>query len=62
VAASPNGQFVEYFPDGKVFNFCEVIDRQLQVRPGGLALPTEPGLGYLFDEQAISHFQSDAWR
>jgi L-alanine-DL-glutamate epimerase-like enolase superfamily enzyme len=39
VAASPNGQFVEYFPDGKVFNFCEIIDRQLEVRDGGLALP-----------------------
>ncbi|HWC98110.1 MAG TPA: mandelate racemase/muconate lactonizing enzyme family protein [Candidatus Sulfopaludibacter sp.] len=62
VAASPNGQFVEYFPDGKVFNFCEIIDRQLQIRNGGLALPTEPGLGYQFDEKAIARFQSDAWK
>src|SRR6202046_4006119 len=62
VAASPNGEFVEYFPDGKVFNFCEIIDRQLVVRDGGLALPTEPGLGYLFDEKAIANFQSDAWK
>ena len=58
VAASPNGQFVEYFPDGKVFNFCEIIDRQLEVRNGGLALPTGPGLGYLFDEKAIARFQA----
>ena len=62
VAASPNGQFVEYFPDGKVFNFCDIIDRQLEVRDGGLALPTEPGLGYNFDEKAIARFDSDAWR
>ena len=61
VAASPNGQFVEYFPDGKVFNFCEIIDRQLEVRNGGLALPAGPGLGYLFDEKAIAHFEADAW-
>ena len=62
VAASPNGQFVEYFPDGKVFNFCEIIDHQLQVVRGGLALPDRPGLGYLFDEKAITRFQSDAWK
>jgi L-alanine-DL-glutamate epimerase-like enolase superfamily enzyme len=62
VAASPNGQFVEFFPDGKVFNFREIIDRQLEVRDGGLGLPTEPGLGYRFDEKAIERFQADAWR
>ena len=61
VAASPNGQFVEYFPDGKVFNFCEIIDRQLDVRNGGLVLPTEPGLGYRFDEKALARFQSEEW-
>jgi L-alanine-DL-glutamate epimerase-like enolase superfamily enzyme len=61
VAASPNGQFVEYFPDEKVFNFREIIDRQLTVRNGGLALTTEPGLGYQFDEKAIARYQSDAW-
>jgi L-alanine-DL-glutamate epimerase-like enolase superfamily enzyme len=61
VAASPNGQFVEYFPDGKVFNFREIIDRQLELREGGLVLPTEPGLGYRFDEKAISRFQAEAW-
>jgi len=61
VAASPNGQFVEYFPDGKVFNFCEIIDRQLEVRNGGLALPAGPGLGYLFDEKSIARFEADAW-
>src|ERR1700679_2354001 len=62
VAAASNGQFVEYFPDGKVFNFCEIIDRQLQVRDGGLVLPSEPGLGYLFDEKAIARFQADGWK
>jgi L-alanine-DL-glutamate epimerase-like enolase superfamily enzyme len=61
VAASPNGQFVEYFPDGKVFNFCEIIDRQLEVRNGGLALPAGSGLGYLFDEKAIARLEADAW-
>jgi L-alanine-DL-glutamate epimerase-like enolase superfamily enzyme len=62
VAASPNGQFVEYFPDGKVFNFCEIIDRQSKVDSGGLALPSDPGLGYLFEEKAIARFESDVWK
>jgi len=62
VGSSPNGQFVEFFPDGKVFNFRKLIDRQLEVRRGGLALPTEPGLGYQFDEPAIAHFDSDNWQ
>jgi L-alanine-DL-glutamate epimerase-like enolase superfamily enzyme len=62
VAASPNGQFVEYFPDTKVFNFGDIIDRQLEVRDGGLALPSGPGLGYQFDEKAIAHLQADEWK
>jgi len=61
VAASPNGQFVEFFPDTKVFNFGEIIDRQLEVRDGGLVLPTEPGLGYQFDEKAIACLDSELW-
>ena len=61
VAASPNGQFIEFFPDSKVFNFREIIDRQLEVRDGGVVLPSEPGLGYRFDEKAIARFQADAW-
>jgi L-alanine-DL-glutamate epimerase-like enolase superfamily enzyme len=62
VAASQNGQFVEYFPDTKVFNFGEIIDRQLEVRDGGLVLPTEPGLSYQFDEKAIARLQSEQWQ
>ncbi len=61
VAASPNGQFVEYFPDTKVFNFGKIIDRELEVRRGALVLPSEPGLGYGFEEAAIARFETDAW-
>ena len=32
-----------------------------KVHNGGLALTTEPGLGYLFDEKAIARYQSDDW-
>jgi L-alanine-DL-glutamate epimerase-like enolase superfamily enzyme len=61
VAAAPNGQFVEFFPDAQVFNFRAIIDRQLEIRDGGLALPTTPGLGYGFDESAIKRLEADAW-
>jgi len=61
VAASPNGQYVEYFPGSKIFNFAEIIDHQLQVRPGGLALPDRPGLGYVFDDKAIARFEASQW-
>ena len=44
------------------FDFRSIIDRQLELRDGGLVLPTEPGLGYRFDEAAIARFESDAWR
>lgn len=61
VASSSNGQFVEFFPDAKVFNFRELIDRQLEVRDGGVILPEGAGLGYNFDEQAIARFDADSW-
>ncbi len=45
-------------PRRKSIQFREIIDRQLKVRNGGLALTTEPGLGYQFDEKAIAHVTS----
>jgi hypothetical protein len=47
VGAGTNGQFVDYFPNAKVFNFRKVADRQLEIRNGGLALPTGPRLGHI---------------
>jgi L-alanine-DL-glutamate epimerase-like enolase superfamily enzyme len=62
VGAGANAHFVEFFPDSAVFNFREIIDRQLEVRGGGLVLPSEPGLGYRFDEAAIARYQAGAWQ
>ncbi len=61
VAASPNGQMVEYFPDDQVLNFRRLIDRQLEVVDGALALPQEPGLGYRFEEAAIGRCEAEGW-
>ena len=62
VAASPNGEFVEYFPDTKVFNFGEIIDCQTQLRDGQIVLSSKPGIGYGFNEDRIAHFQAEAWQ
>ena len=53
-AALPNAPFVEYFPDDQVLNFRRLVDRQLEFRGGDLVVPTDPGLGFGFDEAAIA--------
>lgn len=61
LASLPNGEFVEYFPNTKVLNFGEIIDRQLEFKKGRLVLPTEPGLGFNFDEKAIGRLDAEPW-
>ncbi|MBN8942586.1 MAG: mandelate racemase/muconate lactonizing enzyme family protein [Rhizobiales bacterium] len=61
VASSPNGRFVEFFPDDKVLNFRRLIDRQLEIAGDGLKLPDAPGLGYRFEEAAIARCEAEAW-
>jgi L-alanine-DL-glutamate epimerase-like enolase superfamily enzyme len=61
VASSPNATFVEFFPDDQVLNFRRIIDTQLEVVKGELALPSRPGLGYRFDEAAIERCQAEHW-
>lgn len=61
VGSTPNGQFVEYFADDQVLNFRRIVDRQLEARGGRLILPTEPGLGFGFDEDALNRYALDAW-
>ena len=61
VASMPNGDFVEFFPDSEVLNFRRLIDRQLQIEDGGLVLPEGPGLGFEFDEGAVSSFAVEPW-
>jgi L-alanine-DL-glutamate epimerase-like enolase superfamily enzyme len=59
VAATPNARFVEFFPDDQVLNFRRLIDRQLEHRDGSLVLPTGPGLGCDFDEEAVQRHALD---
>jgi L-alanine-DL-glutamate epimerase-like enolase superfamily enzyme len=56
VAATPNARYVEYFPDDQVLNFRRLIGTQLEQRNGMLVLPRAAGLGFDFDEPAVSRY------
>lgn len=61
VASTPNCRFVEFFPDDQVLNFRRLIDRQLETENGALKLPGYPGLGFDFDEEAVSNVAHNDW-
>jgi L-alanine-DL-glutamate epimerase-like enolase superfamily enzyme len=61
VAATRNARYVEFFPDASVLNFRRLVGRQLEARDGELVLPTEPGLGFDFDEAAVEEFADQGW-
>ncbi|TLX63731.1 mandelate racemase/muconate lactonizing enzyme family protein [Stutzerimonas nosocomialis] len=56
VAATPNARYVEFFWDDQVLNFRRLIDRQLEQEGGYIKLHQTPGLGFDFDEQAVSRY------
>lgn len=56
VASAPNARYVEFFPDDQVLNFRRLIDRQLEIKDGNLVLPQTHGLGFEFDEKAVSTY------
>ena len=62
VAATPNARYVEFFPDDQVLNFRRLIDRQLEHKDGHVMLHQEPGLGFGFDEKAVTRYAgAKAW-
>jgi hypothetical protein len=44
-----------------VLNFRRLVDRQLEVVPGGLKLPEAPGLGFGFEARALTKYALDKW-
>ena len=59
VAATPNARFVEYFPDDQVLNFRKLIDTQMKADKGHLLLPQASGLGFRFEEAAVTRYALD---
>lgn len=56
VASAPNARWVEFFPDDQVLNFRRLVTPQLEVKNGELLLPQTPGLGFAFDEKALTKY------
>jgi L-alanine-DL-glutamate epimerase-like enolase superfamily enzyme len=67
-ASAPNATYVEWMPDDHIVNFRRLIDRQLQAEDGNLLVPTEPGLAFRFDDDAIAEYgvvypgERDRWQ
>jgi L-alanine-DL-glutamate epimerase-like enolase superfamily enzyme len=61
VAATPNGRYVEFFPDDQVLNFRRLIDKQMEVRDGYIDMPQSPGLGFDFDAAAVDRYAMNPW-
>ncbi|MEY3970755.1 MAG: hypothetical protein RLZZ80_453 [Pseudomonadota bacterium] len=62
VAATPNARFVEFFLDDQVLNFRRLINNQLGFKDGYVQLRQDPGLGFGFDEKAVTQYGGqDAW-
>ncbi|HEY9279027.1 MAG TPA: mandelate racemase/muconate lactonizing enzyme family protein [Eoetvoesiella sp.] len=56
VASAPNATYAEFMPDDHIVNFRRLIDRQLVAEKGYLLLPTLPGLGFNFSDEAVKKY------
>ncbi len=62
VASTPNATWVELFPDTSVLNIMTCFNSQLEIKQGGLVLPTQPGVGIEWDWQAVDKYVLDGWK
>lgn len=62
VAVTPGALFVECFPEEALHPLSAVVDAPTELTPEGeLRLPTDPGLGVEFLDEAIDRYAVDAW-
>ena len=61
VASSPNGRYVEYFPDDQVLNFRRLVGTQIEVKNGFIDMSQRPGLGFDFDKAAVDKYAIGPW-
>jgi L-alanine-DL-glutamate epimerase-like enolase superfamily enzyme len=58
VAAAPSGLTVEYFDaELNIFNFDRLLANPLSVSGGRIALSEEPGIGVIFDQEALMRYK-----
>jgi L-alanine-DL-glutamate epimerase-like enolase superfamily enzyme len=62
VAATPGALFLECFPEDDLHPIKAVVDSVLELTADGeIRLPTEPGLGFGFIEDAVDRYAIDSW-
>jgi L-alanine-DL-glutamate epimerase-like enolase superfamily enzyme len=62
VASTPGALFLECFPEDELHPIKAVLDASLELTPRGeIALPTKPGLGFEFIDQAVEQHAIDPW-
>lgn len=62
VAATPGALFVECFPEDDLHPIKAVVDSVLELTTEGeIRLPTTPGLGFGFIEDAVDRYAIDSW-
>jgi L-alanine-DL-glutamate epimerase-like enolase superfamily enzyme len=62
VASTPNATYVEFFTDTEVLNLMEIFKTRLEMKGHGLAIPQEPGMGVILDDEAVDRYSHDGWR
>jgi L-alanine-DL-glutamate epimerase-like enolase superfamily enzyme len=62
VATTPTALFMECFPEDALHPLRAVVNGSLELTDGGeIALPTGPGLGFSFIDEAVDRYAIDAW-
>ncbi len=62
VATTPGALFLECFPEDDLHPIKAVVDSSLELTPDGeVRLPTKPGLGFEFIDEAVDRHAIDSW-
>jgi L-alanine-DL-glutamate epimerase-like enolase superfamily enzyme len=61
-ASQPNSALAEYFVDQQIVCTQPLFDRELKPQGGRIALPTEPGLAFEFNDETLARYGTTAWQ
>ncbi|RWX60060.1 mandelate racemase/muconate lactonizing enzyme family protein [Mesorhizobium sp. M4B.F.Ca.ET.089.01.1.1] len=61
-ASQPNSALVEYFVDHQIVCTQPLFDRELKPQDGRIALPSEAGLAFSFDEETLDRYGVSDWQ
>ena len=61
-ASQPNSALAEYFVDQQIVCTQPLFDRELKPQGGRIALPTEPGLAFQFNNETLDRYGTSRWQ